>query len=164
MGMNTATADAITNRIDPYEIHFYIPGLPPMPNEFYSGKHYGERSREKDKWHMAVMAATCSKRPRLPLTRAHLKLIRFSPSRPDYDGLVGSFKLVVDGLVKAGVLIDDNLDVTGPWDCSWVKSKKPNWGVGVVVKQIQEGPHGGDGSRSKQSDWNLPDLTSGRGR
>ena len=34
----------------------------------------------------------------------------------DWDSVVASMKPVVDGLVRAGIMIDDTYKVTGPWE------------------------------------------------
>jgi hypothetical protein len=55
------------------------------------------------------------KKPKAPLKRARLTLIRYSHRMLDYDGLVGSMKPVVDALVASGVLEDDSWNVLGAW-------------------------------------------------
>lgn len=56
---------------------------------------------------------------------------------PDYDGLVGSFKYVVDGLVKAGVIVDDKTSVIGDSKYNWVKSKKIDQRIEVEIEPIK---------------------------
>jgi hypothetical protein len=51
--------------------------------------------------------------PRDPLKKAKLILTRKSSGTIDYDGLVSSFKWVIDGLVVAGVLMDDTEEIIG---------------------------------------------------
>lgn len=62
-----------------------------------------------------VFWSTRGKLPTAPLQKARIVIVRHSFRMLDYDGLVGSMKPVVDALVTAGVLIDDNWGVTGPW-------------------------------------------------
>lgn len=56
-----------------------------------------------------------NKLPPTPLKKARITIVRHFWRTLDYDGLVGSMKPIVDALVDAGVLIDDNYKVTGPW-------------------------------------------------
>ncbi len=63
---------------------------------------------------MAIASERLPK-PEFPLEICTLFLKRSHWRSLDYDGLVGSFKPVVDGLVTAGILIDDSWKVTGPW-------------------------------------------------
>ncbi len=49
----------------------------------------------------------------MPLKKAKLTLTRFSSIKPDFDNRVISFKPIIDGLVLAGVIEDDNEDVIG---------------------------------------------------
>jgi hypothetical protein len=56
--------------------------------------------------------------PTSPLTKAKLTIVRHYYRTLDYDGLVGSMKPVVDGLIHAGVISDDSWGVLGQWDVS----------------------------------------------
>lgn len=62
-----------------------------------------------------IACSTSLKLPPRPLEKAQITLVRYSHRMLDFDGLVGSMKPVVDGLVTAGVLKDDSFGVTGPW-------------------------------------------------
>lgn len=54
--------------------------------------------------------------PKEPLKKAKLSIVRHFYRTLDFDGLVGSMKPVVDALVSAGVLADDNWNTVGAWD------------------------------------------------
>lgn len=54
--------------------------------------------------------------PSKPLTKAKISIVRHSFRSLDYDNLVASMKPISDALVSCGVLIDDNYEVTGPWN------------------------------------------------
>lgn len=68
-----------------------------------------------------------------PLEKAKLKLTRLSTRQPDFDNLALSFKYVVDGLVKAGVIVDDKYEVIGESEYCWEKCKRDEQGVKVEV-------------------------------
>ena len=90
-------------------IEFEIPGLPKMPNELL-GSHWRIRSSNASKWFGLVMVAVNPFKRTKISSPARLTLIRYSAVEPDHDGLVGSFKAVIDGLVKCGVIPDDSPD------------------------------------------------------
>lgn len=118
-----------------YELIFSLPYLPPMANVW--GRTNGfKRKRENDSLYMAVAAQACGLKPSKPLDRYRLVLTRFSSSEPDYDGLVLSFKGIVDGLVMCKVLENDRLSNSGIWDVRWVKSKPKEGRVRVEVYAV----------------------------
>lgn len=116
---------------------FSLPRLTPMMNRSgRGGGHWQARKefneiRDDARW---LAHHLWMRRP--ALERAHLKLTRHSASEPDYDGLVAGMKAVVDGLVAAGVLTDDNLSVTGPWECHWEKAKPKQGKIRVEVYEV----------------------------
>lgn len=94
----------------PYTLDIYIPGLPKI---FSNGPHGQWRGQwaAKRKWTNLVILAVGHKKPPKPLTKAKVILTRYSSVRPDKDNRIISFKPILDGLKKAGVIIDDNDDV-----------------------------------------------------
>lgn len=95
-----------------YKLEFTLDGLPQTPNSLL-GAHWRVRSGHAKRWERAVWAKCWHLRPSEPLNKAKLRLTRFSSASPDYDGLVGSFKPVIDGLVRVGILSDDTMEVIG---------------------------------------------------
>jgi Holliday junction resolvase RusA-like endonuclease len=121
-----------------YRLIVELPGLTRLTNARSGGStHWAPINKHRQEWRDAVCLATFRKKPPVPLHRARLKLTRFSSTCPDYDGLVSGFKAVVDGLVDAGVLIDDNMRVTGPWDCAHVKVPSKQARIRVEVEEIE---------------------------
>lgn len=125
-----------------YSLTFDLPGLPPTTNapaRTRSGKvtrNFHAINNERAKWKHLVHLASCGQLPPEPLTKARLKLTRFSSASLDYDGLVSSFKAIIDGLVCARILEDDNYDVIGVPDCRWEKTKPKQGFVRVEVYEI----------------------------
>ena len=114
-------------------ISFSIKALPPLGNA-QTRKHFRERMKDVEVWAILVKAAIGKSIPKSPSPYCLLTLKRFSTKMPDYDGLVMSFKHVVDGIKNAGVLVDDNYAVTGQWDVTWAKvSHRKQEGIEVQV-------------------------------
>jgi hypothetical protein len=95
-----------------YMIEFEIKALPRLPNTLL-GSHWRTRSEHAKKWKLLVAHALHMNKPDAPLKQAKLTLIRRSTKRPDYDGIVGGMKVILDSLVYCGVLIDDTHEVIG---------------------------------------------------
>lgn len=68
-----------------------------------------------------------------PLKKAQLILTRVSAVSPDSDGLVSSFKWVIDGLVRAGVLVNDGYGNIGMPEYRWEKGSRGQGKIRVVV-------------------------------
>ncbi len=84
--------------------------------------HFWRRKKEIEAWVAIVRAKSVGiDKSQLPLQKCKLTFVRSSSREPDYDGLISSFKMVVDALVRSGILIDDTYTVTGKWDVSWEK-------------------------------------------
>jgi hypothetical protein len=65
-----------------------------------------------------------------------LTLTRGSSVQPDYDGLVSGFKHVIDGLVLAKVLINDDQETIGIPEYKWVKADPKEGFIRVTVEEI----------------------------
>lgn len=121
-----------------YSLEFEIFELPKMANPSGSkSTHWRYAQLEVKKWKNLVAVAVGSNKPRTPLERVALKLTRFSSVAPDYDGLVRGFKSVVDGLCACGVLKNDTLKITGPWNCEWKPAPQKQGKVHVRVEEIE---------------------------
>lgn len=70
------------------------------------------------------------------MAKAKLTLTRYSSKEPDFDGLCSSFKNVIDGLVEAGVIIDDKMSVIGQPTYAWVKCPPKKGKIKVVVEEL----------------------------
>lgn len=92
-----------------YTLEFEIPGLPPTQN----GSHKGFRAAAKirKEWRMAACVSAKSRRPPSPLKKVKLWVTRCSSVRTDFGNRVGAAKPILDGLVDAGIIDDDNDDV-----------------------------------------------------
>lgn len=112
-----------------------------LPERFNENKRQNFRTRHRKslRWHRLVIDSFVLQRqpiPEKPLDRANITLIRHSSQCPDYDGLVQSFKPLVDGLVKAKIIIDDNMKVIGKPDYQWKLAPIRKGFVEIVVESV----------------------------
>lgn len=108
-------------------------GLPPLPN---AKKHWRKVSSDRKKWRTWSALTFCDKRPPAPLQRAKLTLTRHSSSEPDYDGLVASFKSVVDGLVDAKVLVNDKPANIGIPEYRWMYERAKLGRITIAIEEV----------------------------
>jgi len=89
-----------------------------------------------------LIAGMCrNKLPPEPLKHARITITRHFWRTLDYDGLIGSLKPVVDALVSAGVLSDDNWGVTGPWICDQqFRTKKEGPLLAITIEETPPPP------------------------
>lgn len=121
----------------PYKLEFELASTPKATNRIlYS--HWRNVKRNADVWKNLVQWAVKGKQPKSPLKKVKLKLTRYNYRTLDYDGLVASFKPVVDGLVHARVLKDDNWKITGIWEVTQEYRPKGHDGIKVEVFEVIE--------------------------
>lgn len=117
-----------------YEFEFTIPELPQTTNS-HGRVHWAIKVKLAKYWKTTVLLAVGNKKPKFPLTKAKLTLTRHSSNAPDADGLVSSFKHVVDGLTIAAVIKDDSMKVIGFPIYLWNKCPR---GQGKITVKIEE--------------------------
>lgn len=84
--------------------------IPPSNNKYLGNSHsFNIYRREKERWHMLIRAAI-GKRPKKPLCKAVVTLRYFFPDRRRRDPDNYSGKLLLDPLVREGILADDSFD------------------------------------------------------
>lgn len=119
-----------------YTLEFEINGLPKTTNA-YKRQHWTHKWEESKKWKALVAFETHGRRPAIPLFRAKLTLTRSSSSSPDSDGLVSSFKHVIDGLVYAKIISNDKYENIGMPEYKWEKSKRGKGKIKVKVEETE---------------------------
>lgn len=113
---------------------FEIHDLPKLPNATMY-KHWRTKHQEAAKWKkLVVEACTYAKITKLQLHSATLSFERHSSREPDFDSLVASFKHVTDGLVEAGVIVNDKPSVIGQSSFRWIKEKQKNAKIRVCIE------------------------------
>lgn len=115
----------------------YLGDLPKTYNQL-GRKHWYLKLQESKKWLQIVAKEfeRFNELPENPLPRAKVTLIRMGTRSLDPDNLAQSFKHVLDGLVKLGVLENDKWENIGMPTYEFVKVKKKDIGIRVVVEEI----------------------------
>ena len=88
-----------------------LPDLPPREANPNSHSHHYTINKVRAKQHEEMIAYVLEQgRPDTPMERAHITITwRAKDKRTrDIDNLLGAMKGSIDGLVKAGVLVDDS--------------------------------------------------------
>lgn len=119
-------------------IEFEIQGLPLRTNN--SRANWRAKHGEAQKWKARVMKAlVCSSRvlPAEPWQKARLTLTRCSSVEPDFDGLVSSFKHVIDGLIVSGIIENDKMSNIGIPEYRWEKVPPGKGKIKVRVEKTQ---------------------------
>lgn len=121
-----------------YKLEFTECKLPPTTNGMTSF-HWWKKKKLSDEWNNLVMFHVLKNgAPPKPLQKARLTLTRFSSSEPDYDGLVSSFKVVVDSLRYNAVLADDKMKNIGIPRYDWQKCAPKAGMIHVIVESIDD--------------------------
>lgn len=105
-------------------------------------QHRFARHNYYNKIYEDVAWLTKDQRPKAPWEKIELVITRHAPRLLDFDNLVASLKPVVDGLVRAKIISDDNWNVTGPWIINQRKSTKwerPGITVRILLKEVENG-------------------------
>ena len=119
-----------------YRLNFKLRGLPRTLNSL-GRHHWAVKCNEANKWRQAV-ATECMrhKKPDKPLRQASLKLVRYSSGICDADGLVSSFKHVIDGLIDAKIIHDDSWKVIGMPFYDQQKAPRDDGYISVSVEAV----------------------------
>lgn len=120
-------------------LNLVIPGLPPINTA--DGPNRWARFRLKKAWESKVAQAVVHELggwPKEPLVRARVAITRCSTREPDFDGLTQGGKFLLDGLVKAGVLVDDSPRVIGRPDYHWERAPRGMGSVRILVEEVTE--------------------------
>lgn len=119
-----------------YRLDITIDGLPVTANGCRRLGHWSKVSKATKSWKTSVWAmALQAGRPNAPLAKAKLTLVRYSSVEPDFDGLVHSFKPVIDGLKLAGVILDDKRAVVGQPEYEWQRADPRAGRIRVIVEE-----------------------------
>lgn len=119
-----------------YRLDIQLHSLPDSLNKGLRG-HRMKYFQKNRKWDLLIFGMVRHRLPPEPLKKARITIVRHFWRSLDYDGLVGSMKPIVDALVDAGVLSDDNYAVTGPWHVSQeFRPKKEGPLLSVTVEEL----------------------------
>lgn len=85
---------------------YTLPAIPPSNNRFIGRTNFREYQRIKKEW-SGLIAACCRPRPEIPLSGVTVRITYFFSDRKRRDPDNYSGKMLLDGLVRAGILDDD---------------------------------------------------------
>lgn len=88
-----------------------LEGVPPSLNRFAGRSNTWEYRAAKKQWTDAVQLACrlAGTKPTKPLDRARVEIVYYFPTRSRHDADNYAGKFLLDGLTKAGVIVDDDL-------------------------------------------------------
>lgn len=115
-----------------------IVGIPPTLNEVRR-MHYREQANQKKKWEQLAMIE-CKVQKLKPVKRPVIITYRFhfkNNIRRDPDGYAYSAKAIQDGLVKSGILPDDNFKVVRELRIAEGEKKKVP-GITIEIVELEE--------------------------
>ena len=118
-----------------YNLKITINDLPKTTNA--NNKHWAMKMKEAQKWKQLVKLSVGSQKPSYPLEKAKLTCTRHSSKEPDYDGLVSSFKHLIDGLIESKVIIDDAMRYIGMPEFSWKQAPRSKGFIELEVQEIK---------------------------
>jgi hypothetical protein len=118
-----------------YRLELNIDGLPKTTNN--SKSNWRARMAEARKWKQLVYSKIdATMRPNEVLKEAKLTLIRHSSVEPDFDGLVSSFKHLIDGLIQARVIENDKMGNIGQPNYKWEYVPRNRGRVTIIVEEL----------------------------
>lgn len=125
-----------------FSLSFEIPGLPFLPNRA-TKNCWQEHNRLAKLWKKKTTDAILenlkvSQLALTPLTKAKLTMTRCSSFEPDYDGLVISFKHVLDALVMNKIIVNDKPSIIGAPVYTWEVAPPTRGKVRVLVESVDE--------------------------
>lgn len=88
-------------------MRYEIPAIPPSNNRFIGRDNRWEYAKLKREWEQRI-AVLCRPKPHAPITRARVTIRYDFPDRRRRDPDNYSGKMILDGLVKAGIIEDDS--------------------------------------------------------
>lgn len=88
---------------------YIIPEIPPSNNKYIGRNARWEYQTEKKRW-ADLIALLCKPRPQNPTPYAKVTLTYYFGDRRRHDPDNYAGKMILDGLVKAGIIRDDSFD------------------------------------------------------
>ena len=84
--------------------------IPPSNNQFFGNSHnFNEYRRKKERWHWLIKAAI-EKRPKKPHDKSEIHITYYFKDRRRRDPDNYSGKMLLDPLVKEGIIVDDSFN------------------------------------------------------
>lgn len=117
-----------------YVLELKIAVLP--TNQLNSRTHWSKRMKESKFWDNQIHFRTAGRKPKEPLKKAKLTLVRHSCKPNDWDNLAATWKHPVDSLVSCKIIADDSWDVIGMPEFSWAPAKRNEGFITIRVEEL----------------------------
>lgn len=113
---------------------YEIPNIPPSMNKYKGRSNIWEWRKDKTEWESYVRAF-CRPIPKEPIKKCVLTITYFFDSRRRHDPNNYDGQFITDGLVKSGIIVDDDfshieLILRGDYD-------KKNPRTEITIKEIE---------------------------
>lgn len=116
-----------------YQLEIEIPTEATDANKINRGNKFAHNAvRQKIKRDIDILCR--GKKPEFPLELFKLTIVRHGTRALDYDNLISSFKAHIDGLVNAGIIINDSWKYLKQINTNQVVSKEKK--LVIRVEQI----------------------------
>ena len=89
-----------------------IPDIPPSLNK-WSRMHWAKAAEIKKQWEANIYYSAYSQRPKEPFKKAKVTITYFFKTKQRHDLDNYTPKFILDGLVKAKILLDDRAEYIG---------------------------------------------------
>lgn len=119
-------------------LELVIEGLPPLNSS--ERLHWRKLVDHKRRWYAKVSSAVLvelGRWPAAPLALARVTITRCSSQEPDGDNLGFGAKFILDGLKRAGVILDDKPSVIGQPILRWEHAPAKSGHVRILVEAVE---------------------------
>ena len=96
-------------------------------------QHWSKRKKLKKQYHLEIL----SQKPQKFEGRVNVHLTRYSSRVPDPDGVAGSAKVILDAVVDAGIIEDDNMNVIENFSVNWKKCKQKEQRTEIEITEAE---------------------------
>lgn len=112
--------------------------IPPTNNKYMGNSHnFNEYRREKERWHWLIRAALGkAERPKTPFEKAIVSITYYFKDKIRRDPDNYSGKMLLDPLVREGILKDDSFNVVTLVLDGRVDKKKPRTEIEIRSRTI----------------------------
>ena len=104
----------------------------PLLNEMLR-EHFRRRKERKERYHLEIL----SQNPQKFKGKVNVRITRYSSAVPDPDGVAGGSKDILDALVDAGVISDDNMRIVKNFSVDWCKCKRSEQRTEIVIESAE---------------------------
>ena len=104
----------------------------PLLNEMLR-QHWSKRKKLKEQYHLEIL----SQKPQKFKGKVNVHLTRYSSRVPDPDGIAGGSKPLLDALVDAKVIEDDNIRIVKKFSVDWCKCKRSEQRTEVIIESAE---------------------------